>query len=257
EVFSNIPTTTVSSGGTTAPAAGTQETWTVASSSGFPAASSSALPPTQFHVADVALNSEMISVINVSGTTWTVIRGDEGTTPVSHGAGFTIYQVASAGAYTQLRSLDWLNVVTQFGADNTGTHDATAAIQAAISAGASVVGVTTVYLPAGVYKISSPLTLANGTIITGDSDGGFGGAFPPGISEITLASGSNCSMILAPSTANYWKLSNLQLNANGAGQAGPAQTGSAGAALHVEDGGAAAELQAELDCVFIEDSYND
>jgi hypothetical protein len=99
-------------------------------------------------------------VINVSGTTWTVIRGDEGTTPVSHGAGFTIYQVVSAGAYTQLRGTAWLNVVTQFGADNTGAADSTTAIQNAINAlSASAGGV--VYLPAGTYKVTSTLTMSN------------------------------------------------------------------------------------------------
>ena len=165
EIFSNIPTTTVTSGGTTAPASGTQETWTVASSTGFPAASSSATPPTQFHVADVALNSEMISVINVSGTTWTVIRGDEGTTPVAHGAGFTIYQVASAGAYTQLRNTDWLNVVTQFGADPTDTTDSTTAIGNALSA--LPAGGGTVYFPAGTYKVSGALSVPTGTVLQG------------------------------------------------------------------------------------------
>jgi len=166
EIFGNIPTTTVTSGGTTAPASGTQETWTVASSTGFPAASSSATPPTQFHVADVALNSEMISVINVSGTTWTVIRGDEGTTPVAHGAGFTIYQVVSAGAYTQLRSVDWLNVVTMFGADPVGTADSTTAWTNAI-AGARASGAV-VYGPAGTYKTTSTIDYTGVTII-GDS----------------------------------------------------------------------------------------
>ena len=165
EIFSNVPTTTVSSGGTTAPASGTQETWTVASSTGFPAASSSATPPTQFHVADVALNSEMISVINVSGTTWTVIRGDEGTTPVAHGAGFTIYQVVSAGAYKQLRNTDWLNVVTQFAADPTDTADSTTAINNALTA--LPTGGGTVYFPAGTYKLTGALNVPTGAVLQG------------------------------------------------------------------------------------------
>jgi hypothetical protein len=101
EVFSNLGTTTVASGGTGAPAQGTQETWTVASSSSFPAASSAASPPTQFHVADTASGkgTEIIAVINVSGTTWTVVRGSSGTdatTPVTHSAGFTVQQVVTS-----------------------------------------------------------------------------------------------------------------------------------------------------------------
>ena len=93
-MFGNLPQTTVVSGGTTAPAAGTQETWTVASSASFPSASTGIA---QFHAADVAANSEIVAVTNVSGTTWTVIRGAEGTTPVAHTAGFTIFQVTTAG----------------------------------------------------------------------------------------------------------------------------------------------------------------
>lgn len=97
ELFANLPSTTVTSGGTTAPAPGTVESWTVASSAAFPAASSTASPPSQFHVADAAANTEIVLVTNVSGTTWTVTRGDEGTTPVAHNTGFTIYQVVTAG----------------------------------------------------------------------------------------------------------------------------------------------------------------
>lgn len=99
ELFANQPSTIVTSGGTGAPASGTQETWTVASSSPFPAASSSASPPAQFHACDTAFGktSEIVTVTNVSGTTWTVIRGAEGTTPIAHSAGFTVQQAVTAG----------------------------------------------------------------------------------------------------------------------------------------------------------------
>ena len=107
EIYANQPFTTVTSGGTDAPVSGTVETWTVASSSEFPAASSTASPPTQFHVADVAEadNSELIAVTNVSGTTWTVTRGAESTTPVAHASGFTITQAVTAGALGALATL--------------------------------------------------------------------------------------------------------------------------------------------------------
>jgi hypothetical protein len=98
-VYANLPQTTVLTGGTDAPVSGTQESWTVASSSEFPAASNTASPPTWFHVADQASgkSSEIIAVTDISGTAWTVTRGAEGTTPVTHSAGFTVYQVISAG----------------------------------------------------------------------------------------------------------------------------------------------------------------
>lgn len=97
EIYSNLPQTTVSTGGTTAPAAGSSESWTVASSGSFPAASASATPPMHFHVSDPALASELIDVTDISGTTWTVTRGAEGTTPVAHASGFTVKQAVTAG----------------------------------------------------------------------------------------------------------------------------------------------------------------
>ena len=82
-------------------------------------------------------------------------------------------------------AVDWLNVVTMFGADPTGTSDSTAAIQAAINAAAfvsasdssSVLGAAqaAVYFPGpGPYLISSgPLVLTHGHSIrlTGAGDG--------------------------------------------------------------------------------------
>jgi hypothetical protein len=94
EVFANNPNTTVASGGTDAPAGGTVESWTVNSSSTFPTASTGSA---QFHVGDPDAPTEVILVTNISGTTWTVTRGAEGSTPVAHDAGFTIYQVTTAG----------------------------------------------------------------------------------------------------------------------------------------------------------------
>lgn len=100
EVFAaNRAATTVSSGGTDAPAQGTQESWTVASPAMFPASSSGASPPTVFHVADPAAPSEIIAVTDTSGTAWTVTRGAESTAPVAHAAGFTVLQVVTTGAF--------------------------------------------------------------------------------------------------------------------------------------------------------------
>ena len=93
ELFTNEAATTVSSGGTGAPAQGTVESWTVASSSSFPAISGGQ----QFHVGDPAAVTEIIAVTAVSGTTWTVTRGAESTTPVTHASGFTVQQVITGG----------------------------------------------------------------------------------------------------------------------------------------------------------------
>jgi hypothetical protein len=44
-------------------------------------------------------SGEIIAVTNVSGTTWTVTRGAESTTPVAHGANFTVQNVVTAAVY--------------------------------------------------------------------------------------------------------------------------------------------------------------
>lgn len=158
EIFTNDATTTVTTGGTTAPAGGTVETWTVASSSSFPPASSTGVG-TSFKVADPNLVSEKILVTNVSGTTWTVTRGADGTTPVAHTAGFTIRQVATSS--TMAKVLDWILPTSPiFGADPTGVNDSTAAINNALLA--AVPG-QDVYLPAGTYLTSTPVILGQNT----------------------------------------------------------------------------------------------
>jgi hypothetical protein len=100
ETFANIPLGVVSGGGTTAPAAGTVESWTVTASAAFPAAVTDI---SQFHVADTApaAGSEIILVTAVSGTSWTVTRGAEGTVPVAHPANFTVSQVVTAAFLTR------------------------------------------------------------------------------------------------------------------------------------------------------------
>ena len=159
----NRAATTVSSGGTDAPSSGTVETWTVASSAMFGAAVTAV---SQFHVADPAAPSEIILVTNISGTTWTVTRGAESTTPVAHAAGFTIYQVTTAG-FLGLPP-QWFNVRSSaYGATGNGTTDDTTAIQAAITA-AHNAGGGVVYLPAGTYKLSSALTIGTGVTLAGD-----------------------------------------------------------------------------------------
>ena len=95
DLLANFASTTVSSGGTDAPAAGAQESWTVASSTGFPTAS---LGNTQFRIQDPAAPTEIVLVLNTNGTTWYVERGAEGTTPVAHTSGFTVNIVLTAGA---------------------------------------------------------------------------------------------------------------------------------------------------------------
>lgn len=59
--------------------------------------------------------------------------------------------------------------------NNTGALDVTAALQSAINAGLSLH--QKVYLPAGKYKVTSTLTVYDGSQIIGDSDYGYGAGF--------------------------------------------------------------------------------
>lgn len=165
----------------TAPAQGTTESWVVASSTGFPAASTSA--GTQFTIVDMAAQSEIILVTNVSGTTWSVTRGVEGTTPVTHAAGFTVAHMLSSGALGQflqnannlsdvsaiatardnLGTVKVVNAKKDFGAVGDNTTDDTTALQnffTAIGQGGSKAG-TLGYIPAGTYKITNAIAGAS------------------------------------------------------------------------------------------------
>jgi len=162
ELFANSAFTTVTAGGTSAPASGTTEAWTVASSAAFPALAGGAQPATQFHVADPVTATELVAVTAVAGTTWTVTRGAEGTTPVTHAPGFTARQVVSAAVFTQMLGNN-PNVLA-YGADPTGTVNSTAAIQAALN---DCPPGQVVLLPYGLYLVSSPITVPSYTGLVG------------------------------------------------------------------------------------------
>jgi hypothetical protein len=166
DLFTNQASTTVAAS-KSAVSAGTTESWTVASSSAFPTASNSTIPPTQFYVADPAAPTELILVTNISGTTWSVTRGADGTTPVSHSAGFTIKNVVPAKWLQRLEDRlkkDEFNVL-DFGAVGDDSTDCYAGIQAALNA-ARDAGGGTVIIPKGDYRFqTTPFKIYSGTHI--------------------------------------------------------------------------------------------
>ncbi len=99
ELHANDVMTTVTAGGTTAPAGGTSQSFTVSSSTNWPAAATGV---SQFRIidqADTHTPPEIMVVTNVSGTTWTVTRGAEGpTVPWAHASNWTAIPVLTAGA---------------------------------------------------------------------------------------------------------------------------------------------------------------
>lgn len=116
ETFLSNGAGTVTSGGTDAPAAGTSENWTVDVTVAFPA-TTSAPYPVQWYGGDPAGPPEVFLVTSCPGGTgsqsWTVTRGADGTTPVTHKSGFTVQQVVAGDSLRNFGrdpSRSWLTV---------------------------------------------------------------------------------------------------------------------------------------------------
>jgi hypothetical protein len=216
-IYTNNAVATVTNGGTSAPASGHAESWTVSTTT-FP---SSLTGGDYFHIADPSLSTEKIRVNGITGSNpyvWSVIRGDENTTPVAHSAGFTVYEVATSSDLMQGPD-DWYNVKSPiYGATGNGTTDDTAAIKAAVAAAVAAGNGGTIYFPAGTYLVSSTINC--------------GGTYPNGglqfrgagwCSEITLANASNCYMFDfgasgSPVFTNGAVFADLYFNCNGNNQ---------------------------------------
>jgi hypothetical protein len=94
-------------------------------------------------------------------------------------AGQSLVASSSSAAKWTNAPVSWVNVVTAFGADPTGTNDSTSAIQNAINSltttgghylnGQSHQGGGVIYLPAGIYTVNSTITVnAGGITLMGD-----------------------------------------------------------------------------------------
>jgi hypothetical protein len=105
DAITNQGSGTVTSGGTTAPAQNTVETWTVTAAIAFPAVSVAA--GTVFRVIDPAQSGEVMLVTSApggisAGQSWQVTRGAENTVPVAHAANFTINEAITAGLLAKM-----------------------------------------------------------------------------------------------------------------------------------------------------------
>lgn len=89
ELFSNQAVTTLSAAITSTSAT----SLTVTSSTGFPAALSTV--PSQFRI---NIDTELLIVTNVSGTTWTVVRGAEGSTAATHLISAAVTHIITQGS---------------------------------------------------------------------------------------------------------------------------------------------------------------
>lgn len=119
ELFANQPVTTLASPGITTTS---QTSVNVASSALFPAASSAGAG--SFFRA--IIEGELVFVTNVSGTTWTILRGQEGTTAATHLTGVTITHILTAGMLAGFaEDVETVNVVAASGTVQTLPDPAT------------------------------------------------------------------------------------------------------------------------------------
>lgn len=90
ELYVNDPGTTLASAITSTSAT----SLSVASSGGYPSSGN-------FRI---LIDTELIQVTSVSGTTWTIVRGIEGTTAATHSGGAAVNAIITAGAWDAIRS---------------------------------------------------------------------------------------------------------------------------------------------------------
>lgn len=101
DVIQNAATAVVTVGGTTAPVAGTVETWTITGSGWTVLAAGQVMRLMDFTDLDKTSGFEVMEATanaNGTGVSWTVTRGVEGTTPRAHAANWVVIPVLTAGA---------------------------------------------------------------------------------------------------------------------------------------------------------------
>lgn len=101
-ILSNANSATVTSGGTNAPLAGTNQNWTVTTAAAWPSLASGTLTITVIDKLDLGKTSgyeimQVTALANGTGVTWAVTRGVESTIPWTHAAGFTVVPVITQG----------------------------------------------------------------------------------------------------------------------------------------------------------------
>jgi len=150
---------------------GTTGTVQVNSITGNPGVQGNARFPFTLVVEPGTTNSEVITVTQAATGTGPFtysnsIRGDDGSAAPAHSAGVTI---AHGAAGRDLYKTDWVNVVQPaYGADPTGVVDSTTAINNALTDAYNNAPGQPVYLPAGIYKTTSPILIPPGAVLIGD-----------------------------------------------------------------------------------------
>lgn len=105
ELFSNKATTSLS----LAVSSTTATAITVVAGTGFPAAATGS---SQFRI---SIDNELLLVTNVVGTTWTVVRGIEGTVAATHAAAATVSYALTRNALSRLQQMSGVSIPADWG----------------------------------------------------------------------------------------------------------------------------------------------
>lgn len=111
-------------------------------------------------------NQEVVTALStapIAPYAYNVLRGQDGTTQITHAANAQVNHGVSAQDFFQIMPV--FNVCA-YGADPTGTNDSYPAIQAALTT-ARLAGGGIVYAPPGVYTVSNTLQIASNTWLQG------------------------------------------------------------------------------------------
>ena len=184
DVIANPTSATVTTGGTTAPASGTSEMFTVTTVTPFPVLTSGFV----MRVMDIldqgsTANYEIMEVTanaNGTGVSWTVTRGVEGTAPRVHTAGWTLVPVTTAGGldgrYVQLTGVETLDIGS-FYIPNSSVPNIIMGPQSGLSDSAEINGLLQdiatgagegeLWLPGKTYTAQSPIVLASNVNLRG------------------------------------------------------------------------------------------
>lgn len=201
ELFANDLSTTLTVAVSTAPAANTQETWTVASSAGFGFGAAG-----QYRA---RVDNEIVTMTAApSATTLTVLRGQEGTTPATHANGATVSHVLTAAAINNaiqnvVVGPTLINVKTAYSMAGNGTTNDTAAINSMCADTTAGVRV----FPPGLYMTDGghalpPYVHIQGTEPASRFWGYNTAAVPPSACALKMRTGSTQTAMFKPG-ANY------------------------------------------------------
>lgn len=163
----------------------------------------------------IIIDSEIILVTGVSGTTWTIERGAEGTTAAAHNNNATVTQILTVDSFLNAQHLD----VRFFGAKGDGVTEDTAAFQAAFDK-AVALGVP-VFIPAGTYILDAVNTLTgNGTKALGIRGAGFGTVL-----KLKAGTTTGSLIFINPGTVSAVSVENLSIDGNVANVSGNGRYG--------------------------------